>query len=315
MDTEVARGTTYVWKFIPNDSKNYDNTNAADRIVLWTASSGGGSSPSASTVTVPVSSDTGSVKVDASVSGGTATVKVSDSQIDKVVDGRADRVTVDLSDLKDVDSAKVPAKLISKINDAENTGLTVVLPTGSVTLDDTALAGVGTGKDLTVSVKTLPASKLTNRQKEAVGDQTNVAAVIDVSVTVGTVNRTELDDRKLTSSFPYAPGDGENTSDLTMVAIRSDNTTANRGGRCDAEKKQFTFETDTISRYVLVNSGGPESSGGFTDVPADAWYFDAVNWAAARDITGGVGGGLFGSGYACTRAQIVTFLYRQHAGK
>ena len=32
-------------------------------------------------------------------------------------------------------------------------------------------------------------------------------------------------------------------------------------------------------------------------------------------ITGGVGGGLFGSGYACTRAQTVTFLYRQHAGK
>ena len=315
MDTEVARGTTYVWKFVPNDSKNYDNTNAAGRTVLWTASSGGGSSPSASTVTVPVSSDTGSVKVDASVSGGTATVKVSDSQTDKVVDGRADRVTVDLSDLKDVDSAKVPAKLISKINDAENAGLTVVLPTGSVTLDDTALADVGTGKDVTVSVKTLPASKLTNRQKEAVGDQTNVAAVIDVSVTVGTENRTELDNGKLTISFPYAPGDGENTSDLTIAAIRSDNTTANRGGRCDAEKKQFTFETDTISRYVLVNSGGPESSGGFTDVPADAWYFDAVNWAVARDITGGVGGGLFAPDRACTRAQIVTFLYRQHAGK
>ena len=32
-------------------------------------------------------------------------------------------------------------------------------------------------------------------------------------------------------------------------------------------------------------------------------------------ITGGVGGGLFAPDRACTRAQIVTFLYRQHAGK
>ncbi|WP_295867748.1 S-layer homology domain-containing protein [uncultured Oscillibacter sp.] len=51
----------------------------------------------------------------------------------------------------------------------------------------------------------------------------------------------------------------------------------------------------------------------FTDVPE--WCYEAVAWCYMNGITGGVGGGLFGSGYACTRAQIVTFLYRQHAGK
>ena len=48
----------------------------------------------------------------------------------------------------------------------------------------------------------------------------------------------------------------------------------------------------------------------FTDVAQDAYYAQAVAWAAENDITGGVGGGLFGANAECTRAQIVTFLYR-----
>ncbi len=48
----------------------------------------------------------------------------------------------------------------------------------------------------------------------------------------------------------------------------------------------------------------------FTDVAQDAYYAKAVAWAAENDITGGVGGGLFGANAECTRAQIVTFLYR-----
>jgi len=49
---------------------------------------------------------------------------------------------------------------------------------------------------------------------------------------------------------------------------------------------------------------------GFTDVPADAYYAEAVNWAAAEGITGGIGNGQFAPDLACTRAQIVTFLWR-----
>ena len=39
-------------------------------------------------------------------------------------------------------------------------------------------------------------------------------------------------------------------------------------------------------------------------------YAAAVKWAEKNGITGGIGGGLFGSGNNCTRGQIVTFLYR-----
>ena len=48
----------------------------------------------------------------------------------------------------------------------------------------------------------------------------------------------------------------------------------------------------------------------FADVPTDAYYYEAVKWAAKKGITGGIGNGLFGPNQPCTRAQIVTFLWR-----
>ena len=79
-----------------------------------------------------------------------------------------------------------------------------------------------------------------------------------------------------------------------------------------------TFSPDaTCSRAQIVTflwraNGSPAVSGNsaFTDVASDAYYAAAVTWAEKNDVTGGIGGGLFGSNNNCTRAQIVTFLYR-----
>ena len=48
----------------------------------------------------------------------------------------------------------------------------------------------------------------------------------------------------------------------------------------------------------------------FRAVPTDAYYYEAVKWAQKKGITGGIGDGLFGPNQPCTRAQIVTFLWR-----
>ena len=48
----------------------------------------------------------------------------------------------------------------------------------------------------------------------------------------------------------------------------------------------------------------------FVDVSADAYYYDAVLWAAEEDITGGTDAVHFSPNAACTRAQAVTFLWR-----
>ena len=48
----------------------------------------------------------------------------------------------------------------------------------------------------------------------------------------------------------------------------------------------------------------------FSDVSTTAYYYEAVKWAQEKGITGGIGNGLFGPNRPCTRAQIVTFLWR-----
>ena len=67
-----------------------------------------------------------------------------------------------------------------------------------------------------------------------------------------------------------------------------------------------------IVTFLWRANGSPAVSGNsaFTDVAADAYYAAAVTWAEKNGVTGGIGGGLFGSNNNCTRAQIVTFLYR-----
>lgn len=58
-----------------------------------------------------------------------------------------------------------------------------------------------------------------------------------------------------------------------------------------------------------------ESSASFTDVKSDAFYADAINWAVANNVTNGTSATTFSPNADCTRAEIVTFLYRAYQGK
>ena len=59
----------------------------------------------------------------------------------------------------------------------------------------------------------------------------------------------------------------------------------------------------------------PTTVNGFTDVTADAFYADAVAWAVESGVTNGTFASTFSPNNGCTRAQIVTFLYRAYQGK
>ena len=58
-----------------------------------------------------------------------------------------------------------------------------------------------------------------------------------------------------------------------------------------------------------------DSKAEFSDVLTDSYYANAVAWAVENGVTNGIGDGLFGPNNSCTRAQIVTFLYRAYQGK
>ncbi len=79
-----------------------------------------------------------------------------------------------------------------------------------------------------------------------------------------------------------------------------------------------TFEPDApvtraqVVTFLYRDAGSPSASGStsFADVPTDAYYRDAVRWAVMQGITAGTSATAFSPDESCTRAQIVTFLYR-----
>ena len=67
-----------------------------------------------------------------------------------------------------------------------------------------------------------------------------------------------------------------------------------------------------IATFLYAAAGKPEVKGGstFSDVADSDWFAKPIIWAAENEVTGGIGDGKFGPSNTCTRAQVVTFLYK-----
>ena len=127
-----------------------------------------------------------------------------------------------------------------------------------------------------------------------------------------------------TGTNTFSPDVDMSRAQLWTVLARQENADLS-GGSNWYEKSQLwavdkgisdgTNPQDSISRAQMISmlwrtagSPGTTDSPRFTDVPADAYYTDAVAWAAKNNITSGVGNGKFDPNAACTRAQVATFL-------
>lgn len=253
-------------------------------------------------VTVPASSDEGSVTLNAQVSDGVASVSVTDAQVQTLISNPADTgtVTVDVSSLN-ADAAGIPAKLTEAAATGSQ-GLRAVLPSGSVTLDPTALKNAGNGT-LTISVKTVKPSELTAQQQKLLGNNAENAIVVDVNVLAGGVKISDFGGGVITVSFPYTPRAGEDTGKLVAWFVLDDGTLEPHAAAYDAKTGTVTFTTTHLSRYVLGQFP-------FTDVSDDSYYYAATVWAVNNGVTHGKTDTLFAPNDTCTRAQAVTFLWR-----
>ena len=101
------------------------------------------------------------------------------------------------------------------------------------------------------------------------------------------------------------PDEGCELESLTVIDSRGDELTLTDLGN---GRYRFTMP----ARRVEVKASFVKSVevSPFADVAIDAYYYEAVKWAAESGITGGVGNSLFAPNQPCTRAQIVTFLWR-----
>ena len=72
--------------------------------------------------------------------------------------------------------------------------------------------------------------------------------------------------------------------------------------------REIPIEYVRVRGYCLPDYG--KLVHGFADVPGDVWYREAAQWAEGRGITEGIAEGTFGPELGCTRAQVVTMLWR-----
>ena len=89
--------------------------------------------------------------------------------------------------------------------------------------------------------------------------------------------------------------------------------TAGVGNNCFGPNQECSRAQ--ILTFLWVAMGRPDSTVEvtFNDVHTDDYYYGAVAWASEKGVTAGVGQGNFGVDLMCTRAQVVTFLYRAMA--
>ena len=120
-----------------------------------------------------------------------------------------------------------------------------------------------------------------------------------------TVNR-RYAERGDTVTITVKPDNGFKLDELTVI-----DKNGNELKLTDKGNGKYTFKMPA-GKVTVSATFAPEKTAAdyFADVPANSYYADAVLWAAKNGITGGIGNGLFGPNQPCTRAQIVTFLWR-----
>ena len=108
-----------------------------------------------------------------------------------------------------------------------------------------------------------------------------------------------------TVTITVKPDSGYQLDDLTVT---------DKNGKelklTDKGNGKYTFTMPASKVEIKATFVKEVETSPFSDVSTSAYYYEAVKWAQEKGITGGIGNGLFGPNQPCTRAQIVTFLWR-----
>ena len=222
-------------------------------------SSGGNTTPSTS-VTVPVSGEEKTIRVNSTVSSTTATIEDIDlSKLNTVIgnDVKTGVVTIDFSVLeKQIDTVKLPANVIKQIadavkdpsNDAES--LSIVLTDGtSIEFDEKALSkktAQTNQTDITISIKRTTDSTLSALQQQAVGSQ----PAWDIKLTSGGKNISDMGG-VITLHTPYELRSGEQSNGIVVYYVDENGNRESCETSYDPVKKLISWKTSHLSVYMI----------------------------------------------------------------
>lgn len=132
-------------------------------------------------------------------------------------------------------------------------------------------------------------------------------------------------DKTENGSLSVTPKNAKKGSDVTVTATPDKGYEVDDIVAKDAKGNKLTLKDNGDGTYtftmpaskVTVTAAFAEKKAEpiapeklFADVSAEEYYYEAVKWASENGVTGGIGENLFGAKLPCTRAQIVTFLWR-----
>ncbi|MBS7525235.1 S-layer homology domain-containing protein [Fusibacter paucivorans] len=190
---------------------------------------------------------------------------------------------------------------------AETSGGSVTLNSeaGNITLPSNMFAG--TDNEITgnaeIEIGNVDRNALSTEAQATIGDR----PVISLSVAInGQRSDWRNENAKVGVSIPYTPtaDELENPNGIVVWYVDGDNQlNCVTNGHYDAEAGMVVFETTHFSYYAVGYN-----SVDFKDVVKDDWYYDAVAFCAAREITSGTGDQLFSPDRVLTRGQFIVML-------
>lgn len=256
-NTKLADGKTIPKK--DSGSSGGSSTGGSSSGGTGSGSSGGNTTPSTS-VTVPVSGEEKTIRVNSTVSSTTATIEDIDlSKLNTVIgnDVKTGVVTIDFSVLeKQIDTVKLPASVIKQIadavkdpsNDAES--LSIVLTDGtSIEFDEKALSkktAQTNQTDITISIKRTTDSALSALQQQAVGSQ----PAWDIKLTSGGKNISDMGG-VITLHTPYELRSGEQSNGIVVYYVDENGNRESCETSYDPVKKLISWKTSHLSVYMI----------------------------------------------------------------
>ena len=297
-----------------NFSQNGRTYTCTDCGYSYTVSSGGGSS----TITVPVTGSRDTVKISASVSGGTAEVKeIRQDELDKI--GTDSDVVIDLAGLgKSVTGAALPVGTVERISGSQADGALIKLPHAQVRLDRQTLATLaqqasGSKVQLVVETDTKAKSTMTAAQKQALDGMKNAAAIEAYFVSNGQ-RIYDFNGGQVELTIPYQAGGA-----IRGWYLKEDGTREQVSAVYDKENARLTLrhfshyvieELDSGSAYAACPRDSSCPIAPYTDAAPTAWYHDGVHYCIDNGLMQGVSSTQFLPDGSTTRAQLVTVLWR-----
>ena len=176
-----------------------------------------------------------------------------------------------------------------------------------ITFDQTAAEYIsdtaGSGS-IVLSIVNADTSSLSDEAQALIGDR----PAYEFFLTAGDTDLSTFGGGLAYVTIPYEPADNEDVNRIVIYYITDDGelivmTDSNYDGTSINAK----FSTGHFSMYAVGYSDVA-----FDDVSEDAWYYDAVTFCAAREITTGTGNNLFSPNATLTRGQLIVMLMRAY---